>query len=463
MRALASPARIAFIAAMAAGLALVLHWNLPGHLSVDSVLALKEGRFGVRETWNPAIFGWLLGRFDAVTPGTAAAVATMAALLFGAWAAMAGLRARVSWLAPVLALLAIGLPQVVIFPGIVWKDVWFAQATIAGFVLLAFAVGAPSGGRRLVLLALAALALALAGLLRQNGLILAAAGAAALAWTLWGGGARRALMAAAGWLAAVAGLVFALSILAQPQGFGRPDSAGAKGLHILQVYDLAGAANRADMPLDRLAARDPTLDDLFREKAQALYSPDRVDTLNNDRAFGERLAKAPPGAVQDEWLSLILTKPQTYLATRWDAFRWVVATPDIDKCLPIHVGAVGPPAAMAALDMTVRQDRRDFRLYNYVTWFLDTPAYSHLVWGGIALGVGLILLLRRDPADLVMAGLMFGSLGFAASFFVLSLACDYRYLYLVDLAGLTGALYLALDPSLRRQSPTRARSSSALA
>jgi hypothetical protein len=62
-----------------------------------------------------------------------------------------------------------------------------------------------------------------------------------------------------------------------------------------------------------------------------------------------------------------------------------------------------------------------------------------------------------------MAGLMFGSLGFAASFFVLSLACDYRYLYLVDMAGLTGALYLALDPTLRRQSPTRARSSSALA
>jgi hypothetical protein len=463
MRALMSPARIAFVAVMAAGLWLVLYWNLPGHLSVDSVLALKEGRFGVRETWNPAIFGWLLGRFDAITPGTAAAVTAMAALLFGAWAAMSGLRTRVSWLAAPLALLALGLPQVVIFPGIVWKDVWFAQAAIAGFVLLAFAVGAPRGGRRLTLLALAALALALAGLLRQNGLILAVAGAVALAWTLWGDGARRAVLGAAGWLAAIAALVFALSVLAQPQGFGRPDAAGAKGLHILQVYDLAGAATRADLPLDRLAARDPTLDDVFREKARTLYAPDRVDTLNNDRTFGDRLAKAPPGAVQGEWLSLILTRPQLYLETRWEAFRWVVATPDIDKCLPIHVGAVGPPAAMAALDMPVRQDLRDFRLYNYVTWFLDTPVYSHLVWGGVALVAGLILLLRRDPADIVVAGLMFGSLAFAASFFVVSLACDYRYLYLLDLAGLTGALYLALDPTLRRQSPIRARSRSALA
>lgn len=456
MRALASPARIAFLAVMTAGFALVLHWNLPGHLSVDSVLALKEGRFGVRETWNPAIFGWLLGRFDAITPGTTIAVTVMAALLFGAWAAMAGLRTRSSWLAPVLALLAIALPQVVIYPGIVWKDVWFAQAAIAGFVLLAYAVGRPKGGLSLALLILAALALALAGLLRQNGLILAAAGAVALAWTSWDGGARRALSGATVWLAGVGLLVFALSILAQPQGLGRPDGAGAKGLRILQVYDLAGAATRTDMPLDQLAARDPTLDDLFREKAQALYSPERVDTLNNDKAFGERLAKAPEGAIQGEWLSLILTRPQAYLETRWAAFRWVVATPDIDKCLPIHVGAAGPPAAMAALDMPARQDRRDFRLYNYVTWFLDTPAYSHLVWGGLALVAGLILLLRRDPADIVMAGLMFGSLAFAASFFVLSLACDYRYLYLVDLAGLTGVLYLALDPRLRRQSPIKA-------
>jgi hypothetical protein len=33
---------------------------------------------------------------------------------------------------------------------------------------------------------------------------------------------------------------------------------------------------------------------------------------------------------------------------------------------------------------------------------------------------------------------------------VLSIACDYRYLYALDLAGITGTLYLALDPTLRR-------------
>jgi hypothetical protein len=50
-----------------------------------------------------------------------------------------------------------------------------------------------------------------------------------------------------------------------------------------------------------------------------------------------------------------------------------------------------------------------------------------------------------------MAGLMVGVLGFAGTFLVVSIACDYRYLYALDLAAITGALYLAVDPSLRRR------------
>jgi hypothetical protein len=46
---------------------------------------------------------------------------------------------------------------------------------------------------------------------------------------------------------------------------------------------------------------------------------------------------------------------------------------------------------------------------------------------------------------------MAGALGFAASFLVISIACDYRYLYFLDLAAMTGVLYLALDPRLKRR------------
>jgi hypothetical protein len=48
---------------------------------------------------------------------------------------------------------------------------------------------------------------------------------------------------------------------------------------------------------------------------------------------------------------------------------------------------------------------------------------------------------------------MGAALMFAGSFLVISLACDYRYLYFLDLSAITGVLYLALDPRLRRRAP----------
>ena len=57
----------------------------------------------------------------------------------------------------------------------------------------------------------------------------------------------------------------------------------------------------------------------------------------------------------------------------------------------------------------------------------------------------------REPADVVMAALMASALAFAASFFLISIACDFRYLYFLDLAAMAGALYVALDPPWRKR------------
>ncbi len=42
-----------------------------------------------------------------------------------------------------------------------------------------------------------------------------------------------------------------------------------------------------------------------------------------------------------------------------------------------------------------------------------------------------------------MAGLMAGALAFALTFLIVSVACDYRYLYLLDISALAGAFYAA--------------------
>jgi hypothetical protein len=448
-------ARWAYGIVLAFGLVLMLRLNLPGHLSVDSVLSLREGRLHVRDTWNPAIFGWLLGAFDRLWPGTALTVAASGALLFGSWGAMAGLRPRAAWSAPVLALGAIALPQVMIYPAIVWKDVWFAETAIAGFVLLAFAVQRPRGAGRAGLLALAAVLFAAAGLFRQNGLILAPAAAVAIVWTAWPRDGRGALAAGGAWLAGVAAATLALSILAQPQGPGWPDSGGAKGLRVVQTYDLVGAAARTPLPLPHIDRAAPAADDVIRSRAAFAFSPERVDTLVPDKRLQRALAQTPDAAIRADWLDLVLHHPKAYLAVRADVFGWVFATPVIDRCLPVTVGVDGPATALADLRMAPRRTHDDIRLFNYVTWFLDTPAYSHVAYAAVALVVGLILLWRREPADLAMAALMAGALAFTASFFVISLACDYRYLYVLDMAAITGALYLALDPRLGRRPVSR--------
>ncbi|MDB5452044.1 MAG: hypothetical protein JWO33_622, partial [Caulobacteraceae bacterium] len=101
----------------------------------------------------------------------------------------------------------------------------------------------------------------------------------------------------------------------------------------------------------------------------------------------------------------------------------------------------------------------DQQLANYWTWFLDTPAYSHAAYAGLALALAGLLLWRRSPADVAVAAMLLAGLAFTASFFVVSIACDYRYLYFADLAAIAGAIYFAADPSLKRASQAAATSS----
>ena len=148
---------------------------------------------------------------------------------------------------------------------------------------------------------------------------------------------------------------------------------------------------------------------------------------------------------------------EAYLAHRWDAFRWVFLTPMIDSCVPLFVGVDGPRPVLADLRMAPGVDPADQAMFNYGTYFLDTPAFSHLGYAIAALVAAALMLVRHEPQDIAMAGLMIAGLGFAASFFVISIACDYRYLYFLDLAALTGVLYLAIDPPWPRPTPRRSR------
>jgi hypothetical protein len=452
-------ARTAFRTVLAAGLLVMLGANLPGHLSYDSVAQLYEGHFHIRETWGPALYAWVLGFFDGFIRGTSLYVTASAALFFGALAAMAGLRPRTSWWAAPVAAAAVLTPQLMIYQGIVWKDVMFANCAVASFVLVAYAGKVwPERGKRWGLLILALVLMAAGAQVRQNGIIAGGFAALALGWiaaqnptrntsqTTTRGRWRRGLVWAAGALVALLVVGQLETTLSEPPKAPK-DTALGTGLRIVESYDVIGAmALDPSYPTAALSAANPAAAAIVRSHAKGDYSGRRVDFIDRDPEIGAGLNLLSDQAIAAQWRDLVINHPGLYLRVRIEDFRWVFDPPVIDWCLPIYLGVDAPAEKMAPLGMQHRYVQSDVMLYNYATWFLDTPVFSHVFYTGLSLVLGLLLVWRRQGADIPMAALQLAGTAFAASFFIISIACDYRYLYFTDVAAIAGLIYAALDP-----------------
>jgi hypothetical protein len=441
----------AFRIAMAVGLLLTLAANVPGQMSLDSVVALTEARTGVRQTWAPAVSSWILKLFDQLVAGTGLYLTASAALLFFSLMSLTRLRPRSTWLAVGLGVLAILTPQILLYQGIVWRDVLFANLTIAGFVMLAHAAKAWAARPPILPLAGALVCLALAALARQNGVILVVAASGVLAWTARtqgakGGGWRPALAWGLGALLAAGLLALGVDQIARPASTPAKLRLNAASL-ILEHYDIVGAkAHHPRLKLEEIGKVDPAAQALIETQAAKVYTPTRVDTLDADETFRKTLWHVPDAAMHAQWRQIIVHYPAAYLLQRADVFRWTFLTPKLELCLPAQVGVSGPQAMVDKLGVQSGVDIQDQALADYAKRFYRTPVYSHLTWALAAVGVIVLLLRRRDPADWVFIALLGGALAFTASFAVISVACDYRYLYLLDLAAIVGVLYTALDP-----------------
>ncbi len=219
-------------------------------------------------------------------------------------------------------------------------------------------------------------------------------------------------------------------------------------LRLLRFYDLIGAvAAQPSLSLDRLNADDPELERLMRSDGVRLYTPQRNDTLVGSQALQNELADAEPQWLAVQWKDLVLHHPWLYLKVRSAVFGWVLFTPDIVACRPIFVGIEGPAGEMSDLGLAPRKDARDLALQAYAKAFMGTPVLSHITYAVLAIGGLIVLLCRRSRSDPAMAAMLIAATLFTASFFVISIACDYRYLYFLDLAALVALFYLALDPS----------------
>lgn len=419
--------------------------NWPGHLSTDSVIELLEGRTARYESWHPAVTSWLLGLADFLHRGAGLFIAFNITLLYAALLLLVRMRERTNWLALVAIVLAAATPQFLLYPALVWKDVLFAEATVAGFACLAFAAARwQQPQQRFVFTVLSILLLALAALTRQNGIVSSLMAAPAFGFIARQNAVplRTSLMQAFIFLVTLIA-IFAIATIALNQrgdhGKGRTDE-----IKMLQLYDFtAAAANDPQFRFSDLEQGAPTFARLIRTDGAKLYTPERVDTLQKSQRLSDARDDTPLWLTTMQWRHLIVYHPLLYLKNRAAIFRWVFLTPHIEACVPFLVGVSGPPATLRALDMAARYDERDAALETYAQNFVGTPVFSHAFFAVLGLAAAIILLRRRSPSDIAIVFLLAAAGMFIMTFFVISLACDYRYLYLLDMAAMVAVVSAA--------------------
>lgn len=443
-------ARLAYLLVAGLGLGACLGLDWPGHFSVDSISQLAQGRIGIFDDWHPPVMAWLLGLADRVIPGaplffTFDAILAAAALLAFA---LGSPRPRLRGL-PVLACI-FASPQMLVFQGVAWKDLLFADATLAGFAALA--VAGRTWARPLwrnALLGCAFVLFLTAALARQTGFVSPLAGALVLAglYASRGGGAgfsrRGGIVGGGGALGALAALWVAANLataLFAAHGDGRP--AGVLHARMLQTYDLAGALRRDPrLPLEALHRAQPALEWFERVEAAPRYTAATIDFLD-DLPAADALLPPPDSAVSADWMRLILRRPWLWVRVRTAVFLDTLASNPALGCPLVSTGIWSDdPVDLAHSGLRLRDDDRDDFADDYARTFSRTPVLSHVAWALCAivlLGWALRDIARGDrrPELLSIAGLLVAALAFCAGFFVISVACDYRYLIVLDLAAM---------------------------
>ena len=450
------PAGLAIGAALIIGFLVCLGLNLPGHLSYDSVMQLWQGRTGLYNSWHPPVMAWMLGLADSLIQGASLFVVFDAALLYGGFLIVLGLHRRPAWAGLAVALVWMLSAQGLIYPAIVWKDVLFAGATTAGFAALAQAEARWADRRaRLAWLGAAVLLLALAALARQNGAVVVVLAVLALGWIAARNDrkarVRSALVHGLGALVAIGLVVTAADIGLALRSDG--ELAALDQLEDLQTYDLSGAVKaQPSLRLDIIGDENPELEARIRADGARVYSPERLDSIQLQKPLQAALADTSARTIAAQWADLVFHHPALYLQVRAESFRWTFLTPHLDRCLPFVIGVTGPQPWLGRLGVARKIRPQDAWLEDYADGLVGTPLYSHAVYAVLAVVLIVVLWLRRRPGDIAIGALQAGALAFVASFFVIGVSCDYRYLYLLDVAAMVGAFHLALDPRLKPDS-----------
>lgn len=420
----------------------VLSLNQPGHLTADSLIQIAEGRTGYVDSWNPLFSSWVFGNLVHFTDGTEVIVLLSTLMLTGAiWLLVSPARRGPLWaLLPCAALLF--TPLLLVHPGIVWKDVWFAHSAALAFGLIMWRAAGASAWWE----APALLLLAVALLSRQTGIIVCTAAVAGLSLAaplpMQTPRPKLALLAGFGLrMVIMVGMAMGLSALAKESMKAVRGDAVGTGFQLVAIFDMAGILQRQPQAQLHLL-RDKGFDTAAWEAAaRQTFSAERIDTLVQPPITGP--TALGPGLMLRQWAHLVGHYPGTYLAHRMETYAWFGGLRDQARCVPIHVG-IDPPELAERAGIRKVPPRWSAPLYSWSRDFLNTPYFAPLAWSVVSLVVLLFYAWRREWAEPV-AWMQVAGLLYSASYLVAGLSCDFRYSYFSVLAASVGLMRMLAD------------------
>jgi hypothetical protein len=433
-----------------AALGLLLAWfgavqvlNGPGHLSYDSLIQIIEGNSGVVNSFNPVFISVVFGKLAALGGPRLLVVCSSLMLLAGLLVLLPGvLRPRFAGI--VLLAGALAGPILLIYPAIVWKDVWFAHFALLGFAVIALRHRLPGA-----IVETGSLLLFTAAVLsRPNGVIVAVCGAGTLGYARWldhappagmprhpgsllkGLGARLIVLA-----------VFGLALSWVARLGVQQVNAGevSTGVRLLLQYDIAGMIAREPAPdLSVLADQGADVDCLMAT-SRAAYRAERIDTLPIGGC--PHVRALPDRTIAAQWFLLVGSDPAGYLGHRADVFSWLLGLHDQLRCLPVHVG-FAEAALVEKAGVSAKPSQYSDELYRHALRFVHTPYFSPAAWA-VGSAITLAFAMARRRRDPVMIGIQVAALAYLASYFFVSVACDFRYAYFSVVGATIGIVWLA--------------------
>lgn len=425
MLACASTVALALSAALSTG----------GHATIDSVQQIYEALSGTSVSWNPPFMSALLqslGVNNFVGAGISTAV-FVAFVCIAFWSvplliAFTGRSSRISLPALLACLLLVLNPVLIIYGGIVWKDVLFAALVSMGTAMALLSLGAKAGWARVVFAILAVCIIGILPLVRQQGWVigpvLLALPVLAMAWTGSWTTRRRVVFS----LAMILVCVLAHSWGRHWSGSLISGSEGQEmsvGFRSIQSFDLAGMeAFSRDGPLVGLGASPEALEEL-----QQHYTPERIDFLGLTPSLKALLSSRQETLAAD-WLNAIMEHPSAYLTHRGEVLKALFGGHSAGACLPVHFGIDGFDHQLNPLGLVRGSDVIDIHLFKLSIPLFETPIFKHWFYLGILIAMALLILVYRRGRTRIALLVVGGSTAlFYLSFVPTAIACDFRYLF----------------------------------